>query len=289
MGLDYQTIMNYKFPDFETSYDFKDTILYALGLGFGGDPMDEEQLGFVYEQNLQALPTMPVVLGFDKVSIRDIPELTSIDFNKLVHGEQSLVIHNPLPSEGAIRCETSIMDILDKGDGKGAILFREKKIIEAGSDKLFATAVDAIFLRGNGGFGGEPGPAPTPPAHKVPESEPEEICDLPSLPQAALIYRLSGDYNPLHAEPAFAAAAGFDKPILHGLCTFGMAAHAILKTYCGYDAAKFKSQQVRFSAPVFPGETIRTEMWREGNVISYRARVVERDVVVLNNGKVEIG
>ncbi len=288
MGLDYETIMNYKFPEFETRYKAKDTILYALGLGFGADPLNEQQLDFVYEKNLKALPTMPVVLGFDKVGIQDIPELSSIDFNKLVHGEQSLVIHNKVPPEGGVRCETKILGILDKGEGKGAILFREKKLFDIDPGDLCATSVDAIFLRGNGGFGGEPGPAPTPPVHKLPESEPEEICDIQTLPQAALIYRLSGDYNPLHAEPVFAARAGFDKPILHGLCTFGVAAHAVLKTYCDYDVTKFKSQQVRFSAPFFPGETVRTEMWRDGNIISYRARSVERDVVVLNNGKVEV-
>ena len=118
----------------------------------------------------------------------------------------------------------------------------------------------------------------------LPHREPDEVCDLPTLSQAALIYRLSGDPNPLHADPQVAAAAGFDRPILHGLCTLGIAGHAILKTYCDYDTARFKSLKLRFSSPVFPGETIRTEMWRDGKNVSFRAKVVERDVVVLNNG-----
>ena len=130
--------------------------------------------------------------------------------------------------------------------------------------------------------------------HELPEGAPEETCDIPVLPQAALIYRLSGDANPLHADPGVAREAGFERPILHGLCTFGVAGHALLKTCCGYDPARFKTMEARFSRPVYPGETIRTEMWRgagEGGgneVVSFRARVLERDAVVLDNGRAEI-
>ncbi|MDP6109625.1 MAG: MaoC family dehydratase, partial [Rhodospirillales bacterium] len=129
---------------------------------------------------------------------------------------------------------------------------------------------------------------PTPPVHRLPESAPETVCEIATLPQTALIYRLSGDYNPLHAEPAFARRAGFERPILHGLCSFGIVGHAILKTCCNYQTEGFKSMQARFSAPVFPGETIRIEMWCTGGEVSFQARVVERNVVVLNNGKAEI-
>jgi acyl dehydratase len=124
--------------------------------------------------------------------------------------------------------------------------------------------------------------------HRIPDTAPQHACDLPTLPQAALIYRLSGDYNPLHADPAYAQRAGFSMPILHGRCTFSIAGHAILKTLCGYDPARFVSMEGRFSAPVYPGETIRTEMWRDGNLISFRASVPARGVTVLDNGKAEI-
>ncbi len=288
MSLDYDTIMNYQFPDIRRDYTKKETMLYALGLGLGNDPMDEDQLKFVYEKNLQAMPTMPVILGFDDVPLSAIPELSSINFTMLVHGEEYLTVHNPLPVEGTTLCKTKILDILDKGADKGAIVYREKEIIDANTDTPLATMIDNIFLRGNGGFGGEPGPAPVPPVHKLPESEPEVIWDQPTLPQAAMIYRLSGDYNPLHVDPEFAAAAKWERPILHGLCNFGIAGQAVIKEYCGYDPTKLKALQLRFSAPFFPGETLRTEMWCEDNVVSFRALAVERDVVVLNNGRAEI-
>jgi acyl dehydratase len=143
-----------------------------------------------------------------------------------------------------------------------------------------------IFCRGDGGFGGPP--RQTPPPHPIPARAPDAVCDLGTRPEMALIYRLSGDYNLLHADPAVARAAGFDRPILHGLGTFGVSGHAVLKTLCGYDPARLISFAGRFSAPVFPGETIRTEMWRDGAVVSFRARVVERDVVAINNGRAEV-
>ena len=124
--------------------------------------------------------------------------------------------------------------------------------------------------------------------HPLPEREPDKVCDLPTLPQAALIYRLCGDFNPLHIEPEVARAAGFKAPILHGLCTLGIAGHALLKTFCDYEPARFFSLELRFSAPVYPGETIRTEMWRDGNYVSFRAWAIERNVVVLNNGRMEV-
>jgi acyl dehydratase len=142
--------------------------------------------------------------------------------------------------------------------------------------------VSAAMLRGDGGFGGKPGPQPAP--HKLPDGAPQRHVDIKTAPNSALIYRLSGDRNPLHADPKAAAAGGFKTPILHGLCTYGVAGRAILKACCGNDPSRLKSLQVRFSSPVFPGETIRTELWQDGATVSFRARVLERDVVVLNNG-----
>ncbi len=177
--------------------------------------------------------------------------------------------------------------MIDKGEGKGALVYSERKVTDKASGELLATLTQTTFCRADGGFGGPPREAPAP--HPLPERAPDLVCDLPTRPEMALIYRLSGDVNPLHAEPEFAKAAGFPRPILHGLATFGVAGHALLKSVCGYDPARLAAMAGRFSAPVYPGETIRTEIWRDGKVVSFRARVLERDVVAINNGRAEIG
>jgi acyl dehydratase len=279
--IDYQKLMDWHFPPIAQTLTRKDCILYALGVGLGGDPLDEAQLRFLYEEGLVALPTMAVVLAYPGFWIKDAA--TGIDWLRIVHGEQALTLHRSLPVEGKLVGRTRVTGIVDKGVGKGAVLYSEREIRDAESGELYATLTMSTFCRGDGGFGGPAGPSC--PVHKVPERAPDASCDLPTLPQQALIYRLSGDYNPLHADPAVARAAGFDRPILHGLCTLGIAGHALLKLCCDYDPARFKSLALRFSAPVFPGETIRTEIWRDGKTISFRARALERDVVVLNNGR----
>jgi len=284
MAIDYDKLMKREFPEVEKAYTSKDTMLYGLGLGLGMDPLDEAQLRFVYEKDLRALPTMAAVLGHPGFWAKD-PD-TGLDWVRILHGEQSLVFHQPLPPEGSIRAKSRITRIIDKGADKGALLFLETECEDAASGSALYTARSTIFARGDGGFGGPQESAPPP--HPIPAGAPQEVCDLPTLAQAALIYRLSGDDNPLHAEPAVAAQAGYKAPILHGLCTFGVAGHALLKTYCDYDPTRLKAIQVRFSAPVYPGETLRTEMWREGNLVSFRTRVVERDLVVLNNGRAEV-
>jgi acyl dehydratase len=201
----------------------------------------------------------------------------------VLHGEQGLVLHKPLPAEGAVVGRSRVTEIVDKGPGKGAWLFSERDVVTQESGELLCTLSASTMLRGEGGFGGPPGQVREP--HPVPAGSPDSVVDLPTLPQAALIYRLSGDYNPLHADPKVAAEAGFPRPILHGLCTFGVAGRAVLKTCCDNDQTKLKSLDVRFSAPVFPGETIRTEIWRDAEVVSFRSRVIERDTIVLNNGR----
>jgi acyl dehydratase len=192
----------------------------------------------------------------------------------------------PLPVEGDIAGKTRITGVVDKGKDKGALIMTECTVREKASGDTVCTLTSTTFCRADGGFGGPDGPVNSP--HPIPDAPPQHVCDLPTLPQAALIYRLSGDYNPLHADPAYAAKAGYKMPILHGRCTFSIAGHAILKTLCGYDPARFVSMQGRFSAPVYPGETIRTEMWRDGNVVSFRSTVPARGVTVLNNGRAEI-
>lgn len=284
MAIDYQKLKAWPFPELEHSYTERDTILYALGLGFGADPLDEGQLKFVYEEGLMAVPTLAVVLAYPGFWAKD--PATGIDWRQVLHGEQGLVIHRPLPSSGTVVGRTRITEILDKGEGKGAILYSDREVYDKASGDLLCTVSGCAVLRGDGGFGGPNGPQPTP--HAIPDRAPDLSLDLPTLPQAALIYRLSGDYNPLHADPKVAAAAGFPRPILHGLCTYGVAGHALLKLLCDYDPTRLRRMDCRFTAPVFPGETLRTEIWREdGKQAAFRCRVVERDRIVLNNGWAE--
>jgi acyl dehydratase len=188
--------------------------------------------------------------------------------------------------EGDVLGKTRVTGVVDKGKDKGALVMTESTVREKASGDTVCTLTSTTFCRADGGFGGPDGPVNAP--HPVPDTPPQHVCDLPTLPQAALIYRLSGDYNPLHADPAYAKKAGFTMPILHGRCTFSIAGHALLKTLCGYDPARFVAMEGRFSSPVYPGETVRTEMWRDGNVVSFRSTVPARGVTVLNNGRAEI-
>jgi acyl dehydratase len=246
--------------------------------------MDERQIAFVYEKNLQVLPTFAVVLGYSPYSFRR-PDL-GITWSHVVHGEHGLALHRPIPTEGTVLGQVRILDVIDKGEGRGALIYSERKITEKAGGALLATITQTTFCRADGGFGGPK--RETPPPHAIPERAPDFVCDLPTRPETALLYRLSGDINPLHAEPSFAKTAGYPRPILHGLATFGISGHALLKEVCGYDPARLRAMSVRFSAPVYPGETIRTEIWRDGEVVSFRARVVERDVIAINNGRAEI-
>jgi acyl dehydratase len=280
MPLDPQKLRNWKFTEIEHTYTEKDTILYALGLGCGADRDGFDDLRFVYERGLLALPTMAVVLAYPGNWLES--DESTADYSKVLHGEQSLTLHRPIPPAGTVVGRTRILDLLDKGRDKGAVLYTERTIADKASGAPIATMASTTMLRGDGGWGGKPGPQPAP--HALPERRPELTLDLKTHANSALIYRLSGDRNPLHADPRAAAAGGFKTPILHGLCTFGVAGRALIKACCGGDPARLKSMQVRFSAPVFPGETIRTEMWPEGGRISFRARAAERDAVVLNNG-----
>jgi len=284
MTIIYDKLLSLDIPRVVQTYTEKDAILYALGLGLGHDPLNGDELPFVYEKSIKLLPTFAVVLGWPGFWARDLD--SGIDWVKLVAGEQGLVLHRPLAPRGTVVGKTRVTEIIDKGAGKGALVYSERVVVDQATGERIATAAHTTFCRGDGGFGGPPREAP--PVHAIPERAPDAVCDLPTRPDAALIYRLSGDPNPLHVDPAVAKAAGFPRPILHGLATFGIAGHAILKSLCGYDPARLMAIAGRFSAPVFPGETIRTEMWRDGTVVSFRARVMERDVIALNNGRAKI-
>jgi acyl dehydratase len=284
MAIDYDKLLALKIPDAEQSYGSKDCILYALGVGLGLDPVNEDELPFVYEKNLKVLPTQGTVLASPGFWLRELD--TGVDWVKLVHGEHSMAMHRPLAGSGTVTSKSRVLDVVDKGEGKGAIVYSERTVTDKATGDLICTIVQTTFCRGDGGFGGPP--RPQRPVHAIPERAPDLVCELPTRPEAALIYRLSADLNPLHADPAVAKAAGFPKPILHGLATFGVAGHAVLKSVCGYDPARLGSIAGRFSAPVYPGETIRTEVWRDGNAVSFRATAVERGVIAINNGRAEL-
>jgi acyl dehydratase len=284
MAIDYDRLMALELPDIEHSYAARDTMLYALGLGFGQDPMNEADLRFVYEKDLQALPTMACVLAPSGRAMREAN--SGIDWAKVVHGEQSFRLHRPLPAAATVVARPRITDVVDKGAGKGAVLATERTLTDKATGERLATLTHTTFCRADGGFGGPRRPSPPPAA--VPERAPDAVCDLATRPEIALIYRLSGDYNPLHSDPAHARAAGFPRPILHGLATFGIAGRAILQTLCAYDPRRLVAMEGRFSAPVYPGETIRTEMWVDGTSVRYRTRIAERDVTAISNGRAEI-
>jgi acyl dehydratase len=284
MPLNPDKLLAFKIPDVEQTYGPRDCILYALGVGVGFDPVDKEQLAFVYEKNLKALPTYALVQGYSPYWLLEAD--AGITWAKTVHGEQGLILHEPVAPQGTVIGRSRVVDVIDKGEGKGALVYSERQIIDKASGRLLATLKQTTFCRADGGFGGTW--RETRRSHTLPQRPPDFTCDLPTRPEMALVYRLSGDINPLHADPDFAQSGGFPRPILHGLATFGVACHALLRTVCGYQPERLMGLSGRFSAPVFPGENIRTEIWRDGGVVGFRARVVERDVIAINHGRAEI-
>lgn len=279
MAISYDHLMGLKQHDVPFSYGDQETMLYSLGVGLGRDPLDEAELDFVFERgSLRTVPSMAAVLG-------RIPILKDCgyDYTWVLHGEQKLTLHRPLPATGELLVDARVVEAYDKGADKGALIYTELTARTRSDDQPLFTQVSGTFARGDGGFGGATTPSPKP--HAIPDREPDLSCALDTRADQALLYRLNGDRNPLHADPALAKRVGFPVPILHGLCTYGTACVAILKTICGYDHTLITGLDVRFSAPVYPGETIVTDMWRDGTIISFQCRLKERDVMVINNGK----
>jgi acyl dehydratase len=280
MSIDYDKLLHIEIPDVDQQYSARDTILYALGLGFAYDPLNEDALAFCYEKSLRVVPTLPLVLAHPGFWMRDLD--TGIDSSKVVHGEQQIELHKLPAASGHVVSKTQVVEIADKGVGRGAVVTFERQLYDSASRELLATMRQANFCRADGGFGG---PCGTPRAPwQSPTTAPDHIVDLPTRPEMALLYRLSADLNPLHVEPAVARAAGFARPILHGLATLGVACHAILKSVCGYRSERLRSLAARFFSPVYPGETIRTELWQSGEELQFRALVPDRDVLVLTAG-----
>jgi acyl dehydratase len=263
------------------TYTRRDTMLYALGVGAGHDVLD---LPFVYEEGLKALPSMAVVLAYPGFWQRE-PQY-GIAWKRVLHAEQSLLVHNPLPVEGTVRGEMTIDRIVDKGVDKGALLYSTRRIIDESHEVELASVRQVSFLRGDGGCGGSSNAVPQP--HPIPERVADYEIALNTRPEQALIYRLSGDYNPLHVDPGVAHEVGLPRPILHGLCTFGFAARALLRSLCRSDPSRLKRIDCRFTAPVYPGDTICVSVWRHphGRAV-FQACAQERGALVLNNGYAE--
>jgi len=279
MGLNYERIMAYRPADIAVNYGARDTILYALGIGIGMDPLDSGALKFVYERaGLAAFPTMAVVLGWPG---RMTDPAFGVDERLVVAGDLKVVLHRPLPAVARLVSRPRIKEVIDKGAGNAAIILNTRTLT-AEDGTLVATVDSSTFARKHGGFGGKVTETPSPPA--VPQSAPEKVCDLPTPPNLALLYRLNGDENPLHADPQRATVAGFDRPILHGAASFGIAAHAILRSVADYRPERLASIEARFSKPVFPGDTIRTEIWPQGEHVAFQCRAVGRNDIVLSNG-----
>lgn len=285
MSIDIQRVLGAKLKSEKFDWRPRDLILYALGVGAGHPPADPDQLRFCFEIDpaFGPLPTFGVIPAFPALfNVGDTPGL-EINPMMLLHGEQYLEIRsNSLPSEARTVTEARIPAVYDKG--KGALLILETITKDERGNELFFNQF-SLFLRGEGGFGGESGP---PPGNDAPARAPDKIVEQTTDETQALLYRLSGDINPLHASPQFAAMGGFPRPILHGLCTFGYVGRAVLAAYCGNDPAKFRSIKVRFAKHVFPGETIVTKMWQDGKKILVEAEAKERGEKVITNAAVEL-
>ena len=281
MAFNHDVVANWKFAPAIQTIQPMNCFLYALSVGMGSDPLDRDELPFVYGPEIKVLPTMAAVVctpGFWAEDAR-----MGIDITRIFHGEQSVTLHKAIPPGEELTGHTHISDIIDKGPGGGAIIEVEC-VVRDSKDQIIWTVNRSAFLSGEGGFGGT-NRSVSPPA-EIPKREPDQIVDIPTTGWQALLYRLNGDFNPLHADPDVAKRAGFPQPILHGLCTYGIAGYALLKVICDYDVEKFGRLSVRFSAPTLPGDTLRIEIWRNGDVGAFfRCRAVERDVTVIASGR----
>ena len=286
MPIKYDELMALKNLGQKHSYGDREVMLYAYGIGMGADPMDEKELLFVNEaaatpRSLKVVPTFASVAAWGAG-----PGEMNLNRLMVVDGERDITFHKPLAAAAHITADSSVLAVYDKGRDKGAIIRHQTILKDADGGKL-ATLVASRFARGDGGFGGPSEGQPEP--HQVPSRAPDRIVDISTRPDQALIYRLCGDRNPLHSDPEFAKKAGFPRPILHGMCTYGISCRGVLQTYADYDPTAFRQHVARFSSPVYPGETVTIAMWKDGNVISFEAKVKTRDVAVIRNGKTVLG
>jgi len=279
MAINYDELMATEYNDVPVSYQDQDVILYALGVGLGREFGNSRELAYVYERlGPHTLPSYASMLIPDDL-LRD----SGCNVERMLHRSQSIDLFRPLPGSGDFLLNQKVVQLSDLGANKGADIEVESEIRRRKDDTVVCVLGSRMILREDGGFGGPPPAARK--RHKIPNRDADMICDLPTRQDQALLFRLSGDRNPLHVDPSVAKDIGFESPILHGRCTYGIACHAILKTVCDYDFTLLKSFDVRFSAPVYPGDLIRTEIWQDREVVSFRCRVPARDAVVINNGR----
>ena len=280
MPVQYPAILDLKTADEVVDYTDRETMLYALGIGLGADPLNAAELPFVYEKALRAVPTLATVVasgtGLSTASL-------GVNYKLVLHGEEETILYRPMQPAAKLLADSSVVEVFDKGENKGALIIRRTVLRDAGDGEPVATLNRTIFARGDGGCGGGEGSPPVP--HPTPDREPDQRIEYTTRPDQALLYRLSGDRNPLHSDPVVAQSAGFDRPILHGLCTYGITCRAVMEAYCDLDPAHVASHAARFSAPVFPGDTIAIDLWRDGDVVSFEASVPERGKTVIKNGK----
>jgi len=280
MSLNYEKLITTEIRDIECTYSDREAMLYAQSIGFGRDATDRKELDYVYEQGnpLRTVPTLASAIVPDM-----FPPDLGWDYSQVLHVEQRLQLFRPLPHAADLRLDKRVVSVFDRGPTRGSMFLFEVDGRLAKDDTVIFTQGATVMARGDSGFGAPSGSGPKP--HRVPRREPDLSCDTSTRADQALLFRLNGDRNPLHADPDAASAAGFSIPILHGLCTYGIACRAVLQTICDYDQTLIAGFDARFSLPVLPGDTITTDMWQDGNIVSFQCSVKERDCIVLRNGK----
>jgi len=281
MRLSHEQLLNYELPEIRQRYTARDAMLYALSVGLGQDPLDACDLAYVGgRHDPLVLPYMAVVLGYPGFWL-NAPDIGA-DTVRLLHGEQGMELFHPIPAAGELIGKTRVVEAVDKGE-KGLLLYSEKTLTDAGTGALIARTTATHVLRGDGGMANAGRQAR--PAHTMSGGPPDWTVPVRTRPEQALVYRLNGDYNPLHSDPQVARAAGFPRPILHGLCTFGMVSHAVARQFQPQAEGAVRSVSLRFSGPMYPGETLSVDIWRDG---SFRAKVLERDAIVIDNGVLRV-
>jgi len=282
MAINYDLLQNYPPKEEDVVYDSRDTMLYALAIGLGFDPTDRRQLPFVYERDLVAFPTMAMALGHPGWWLGS----AGLDASSTVHASKKIEILGTLPIEGKLHTRSVVTGVTDKGVGKHALVHTQRDLWDSATGHHLSRQINTIIARGQGGFGG-PNPVSAPPV-SMPSREPDAICSLPTISQQALFYRLCGDRHPLHVDPELALAGGFSRPILHGLASMGIAAHAVIRTACDYQINQVKTIECRFTNPVYPGDALHVRMWYDEPEVLFQVSVLERAEIVIDQGRLEL-
>lgn len=266
----------------QVTWSQEQAMLYALAIGLGRNPIDPSELPFVYEAAQKVFPTFAVILAFAGGPLSEL----AVDQRFMLHGEQSLMIYGQIPPSGQAHVKGRMLGAWDKGAGRGAVFSEEKLLTLAGASHPFARLVTTSFGRAEGGFGSPKLDQPKMPP--VPDRAADVTVKMRTDPQQALLYRLCADRNPLHVDPDLAREAGFERPILHGLCTFAITAHAVLREFAGSEVERLLAHSLRFSAPVFPGDDLTVDLWREPSRIAFQVRVEDREVMVITHGSTRL-